>query len=52
MEGIVKSKHLGLTAAGIFGAGALTMYFADPDRGKRRRAVLKDTMVHSGHNLQ
>ena len=48
----MKSKHLGLTAAGIFGAGVLTMYFADPDRGKRRRAVLKDTMVHSGHDLQ
>ena len=49
---IVKSKHLDLTAAGIFGAGVLTMYFVDPDRGKRRRAVLKDTMVHSGHDLQ
>ena len=29
-----------VTVAGAFGAGALAMYFADPDRG-RRRAVLQ-----------
>ena len=30
------------TAAAGFGAGALLMYFADPARGRRRRAVARD----------
>jgi uncharacterized membrane protein len=48
----MKNRHPVLTFLGIFGAGALTMYFADPNRGKRRRAVWKDAIVHSGHDLQ
>ena len=46
------TERLSCTLAGVFGAGALTMYFADPNRGKRRRAVLKDAIVHSGYDLQ
>lgn len=47
----MKTGHLPWTFAGLFGAGALTMYFSDPDRGKRRRALLADTLVHSGHDV-
>jgi hypothetical protein len=34
------------TLAG-FGLGAALMYFLDPDRGRRRRGVAKDKLVHS-----
>ncbi len=33
--------------AGAFGAGLLTMYFLDPQRGKRRRTEIRDALVHS-----
>jgi uncharacterized membrane protein/CBS domain-containing protein len=35
-----------VTAAGAFAAGAITMYLADPARGRRRRAVLRDKSIH------
>ncbi len=48
----MKKKDLGWTLLGTFGAGALTMYIADPNRGKRRRATLRDAVVHSGHQVE
>ncbi len=48
----MKKKDLGWTLLGAFGAGALTMYIADPNRGKRRRATLRDALVHSGHQVE
>jgi len=33
-------------AACAFAAGALTMYFLDPEQGRRRRALVRDQLVH------
>ena len=33
----------------LLGAGA--MYFLDPDRGARRRSLLRDQLVHAGHKI-
>lgn len=41
-----------MTLAGLYGAGALTMYFLDPQRGKRRRTDVKDAFVHSGTQVR
>lgn len=37
-------------SAGLIGAGF--MYYFDPDRGRRRRALVQDQIVHAGHRLQ
>jgi hypothetical protein len=34
-----------------FGIGALAMYFFDPVSGRRRRALLRDQLVHAQHEL-
>jgi hypothetical protein len=41
-------RALPLLAAGA-AAGALTMYYADPHAGRRRRALVRDRVVHVGH---
>lgn len=37
----------------VFGMalGAGMMYFLDPDKGARRRSLLRDQLVHGGHEL-
>lgn len=37
------------TAVSGVGLGAVLMYFFDPDRGKRRRALLRDRTIHLAH---
>lgn len=34
------------------GVGAALMYFFDPDRGRRRRALVRDQAAHAGHRMQ
>ena len=41
---------LRITAA--FGAGMLLMYFLDPNTGRRRRALVRDRAVATGHDVQ
>lgn len=33
------------------GIGALAMYYLDPTSGKRRRALLRDQVVHARHRV-
>src|SRR5215204_3663603 len=37
--------------AGGIGLGAALMYILDPDRGRRRRALMRDQFVSAGHRL-
>ncbi|MGZ7070942.1 MAG: SRPBCC family protein [Candidatus Angelobacter sp.] len=48
----MKNGRWSMTLAGLYGAGALTMYFLDPQRGKRRRTDVKDAFVHSGTQVR
>lgn len=41
---------LRITAA--FGAGMLLMYFLDPNTGRRRRALVRDRALSTGHDVQ
>lgn len=36
---------------GILGVGALAMYYFDPVSGRRRRALLRDQLVHARHEI-
>lgn len=44
-------QKAGLLLLGGLGLGAGLMYWLDPDRGRRRRALLRDTINHAGHVL-
>ncbi|MGH9768472.1 MAG: SRPBCC family protein [Blastocatellia bacterium] len=37
----------GINSLGYLGLGAGLMYFFDPDRGRRRRALMRDRMAHT-----
>ena len=41
-------ENRGAVLAGL-GIGAGLMYFLDPDRGRRRRALVRDQVAHAGH---
>src|SRR3954469_24466578 len=41
----------GVTLMGGVGLGAALMYIFDPDRGKRRRALLRDKVESAGNTL-
>jgi osmotically-inducible protein OsmY len=44
------NKRENLILGMILGAGL--MYLLDPDRGRRRRALIRDQMVHGAHEIE
>lgn len=44
-------KNDGLTFLGGLGAGLAVMYLADPARGRRRRHLIRDKVVHAAHRV-
>jgi osmotically-inducible protein OsmY len=42
----------GTALIGGVGLGAALMYFFDPDRGKRRRALVRDKVEAAGHKVE
>lgn len=45
----MRSRWLVPVSAGLIGAGL--MYYLDPDRGRRRRSLVGDQVVHAGHRI-
>jgi hypothetical protein len=45
-RGAVNSRTMGLAGLGGLGLGAGLMFMFDPDRGRRRRALVRDQMAH------
>lgn len=50
MDRETASLVAGAFAAGA-GLGVAIMYILDPDWGRRRRALIRDQMVHAAHEL-
>jgi hypothetical protein len=44
------NRHESLLLGILIGAGL--MYILDPDRGRRRRALIRDQMVHGAHEIE
>lgn len=42
----------GMALLGGFGCGAALMYFFDPDRGRRRRSLVRDQFTHAAHEMR
>lgn len=42
----------GLAILGALGAGAAAMYLLDPDRGRSRRALIRDKAVGLGNDVK